>query len=880
MIGKSLIHYEVLSKLGEGGMGEVYVAHDTKLDRKIALKVLPVDVASDPERRMRFEREAKAIAALSHPNIVTIHSVEESDGVHFITMELVEGKTLTEILPRDGLGLAKLLEYATSIADAVSSAHRKGITHRDLKPDNIMLGEDGRIKVLDFGLAKLQASTPAATEGTSLPTESMTEAGKVLGTVAYMSPEQAEGKSVDERSDIFSLGVVLYQMATGKRPFVGDTPMSTLSSILRDTPESVTDLNHNLPRHLGRIIKHCLEKDPERRYQSAQDLRNELEGLKEEWDSGVLQSSSGISIRSTLARKTTLNKWVIGAIALVVVAVLAVLLSGVLSRPDTAARAPAVQNMEIVRLTSNGRSKEATISGDGRYVVHQVEDGGQLSLRVVQVNTRSSVEIVAPSEATVYDPAFSLDGDFVYYVRQEKGADLAHLYRVPSLGGDSRRVIEQVDGRVSFDPDGQRMVFLRRDRQTFDSELVSAGLDGSGEKVLSTLKAPDTYDDPVWSPDGKTIAVAVFSFSEGIKAQVMAIPVEGGEAKPISDQTWGGMDEISWLPDGSGLVLTAADDPISRSQLWEVSYPQGVARRITNDLNGYHGTGVTADGKTLVTQVMETSSNLWVTEPGADAKPKKITSGTRAVDSGMDWAEDGTIFHGSNRSGTYKIWSMQPEGTGAKQITTGEAIDVNPQATPDGLGLTFISLRAGTVNVWRSNRDGTNVKQVTSGKLEFNQQISADGQWIYYATAGPNIYKAPIDGGEPQVVIPGRVAGYDLSPDGEQIMARVWNTESQVWQVGIYPIEGGAATQTIDIGQGSQTTWSPDGEAITYVLAEEGILNLWNRPLDGGEPIQLTFFDDEELNQLNTYAWSPDGSQLVISRGSQVADIVLLKNFR
>jgi serine/threonine protein kinase len=294
LIGRKLVHYEIVRSLGKGGMGEVYVAEDTTLHRQIALKVLPEETAADPERRARFQREAQAVAALNHPNIVTVHSVEEADGVHFITMELVEGKTLAKMLPKNGFALAELLGIAIPLADAVSSAHRTGITHRDLKPDNIMVDAEGRLRVLDFGLAKLHDVADTEEEATQAPTAAVeTEEGKILGTVAYMSPEQAEGKTVDPRSDVFSLGTILFEMATGERPFRGDTKMSTIGAILKDEPVSVTERNRSLPRHLGRIIRRCLAKDPDRRYQTALDLRNELEELKAEIDSGELAAEPG-----------------------------------------------------------------------------------------------------------------------------------------------------------------------------------------------------------------------------------------------------------------------------------------------------------------------------------------------------------------------------------------------------------------------------------------------------------------------------------------------------------------------------------------------------------------------------------------------------------
>ena len=306
MIGQTLNHYEIREQLGSGGMGEVYVAEDTKLNRQVALKVLPADLAEDPERRERFEREAKAVASLNHPNIVTIYSVEEAGGLHFITMELVEGKTLTEVIPDGGMPLEEFFRISIPLSDAINTAHQRGITHRDLKPNNVMVTNEGRVKVLDFGLAKLVENGDAAERATQLGgdmgTDQLTEAGQIIGTVAYMSPEQAEGKIIDHRSDIFSLGVMLYEMAAGEAPFRGDTKISVITSILRDTPPTVSDINNSLPSHLGRVINRTLAKDPSRRFQTSTDLRNELEDLKAEFDTSEMRRS-GMSIGPITRRK-------------------------------------------------------------------------------------------------------------------------------------------------------------------------------------------------------------------------------------------------------------------------------------------------------------------------------------------------------------------------------------------------------------------------------------------------------------------------------------------------------------------------------------------------------------------------------------------------
>jgi serine/threonine protein kinase len=305
--GQTLLHYRLLNKIGEGGMGEVWKAEDTKLDRDVALKILPAEFAADAERRSRFKREAKAIAALNHPNIVTVYSVEEAGGLHFLTMELVPGQPLTEAIKKGALPLGRFFEIAVPIADALSEAHRSGITHRDLKPANIMIRPKGRVKILDFGLAKLRETDRTEAAGSELPTMSVTMEGKIVGTVGYMSPEQAEGKAVDHRSDIFSLGILLYEMITGRQPFRGDTRMSVLSSIIKDEPQPVTAINQDLPHHLSRIIGRCLAKEPDLRYQSTQDLRNELDGLQREVASGAV--SAAMESATSMAAPKTSRSW-------------------------------------------------------------------------------------------------------------------------------------------------------------------------------------------------------------------------------------------------------------------------------------------------------------------------------------------------------------------------------------------------------------------------------------------------------------------------------------------------------------------------------------------------------------------------------------------
>jgi len=465
--GDTIGHYTVIEPLGKGGMGEVFVAEDTRLNRRVALKILPRLFAADPEYRARFQHEARAIAALNHPGIVTIHSVEEDGGRLFLTMELVDGGPLSEAIPKGGLPLEKVLRIGIEVADAMAAAQHRGITHRDLKPGNIMITPAGRAKVLDFGLAKVHDATIAgkADDVTRISASSdITGEGKIIGTVAYMSPEQAEGKPVDPRSDIFSLGVVLHEMATGDRPFKGDTNVSVLSAILKDTPTPVTDSNPGLPADLARIVRRCLAKDPDRRYQTAVDLRNELEELKQDTASGIVaparpgrrRDGEGAPRRLPMAA-------LIAAVAVVAAAIAAVFMfSGHEAPARTAGGDFTIDRLQ--RLTTTGSAFLAAISPDGRYVVHaKIEDGGA-GLWTRQTATASDVRIVAPADVRFDGIAFTPDANFVYYSyypTSGSGTGFASLYKVPVLGGTPSKVLDDIDSPAAFSPDGTRFAFTR-----------------------------------------------------------------------------------------------------------------------------------------------------------------------------------------------------------------------------------------------------------------------------------------------------------------------------------------------------------------------------------------------------------------------------------
>jgi len=877
LIGTEISHYRVLELLGRGGMGEVYLAEDLNLRRRVALKTLPPEMAADADRLERFRREAQTLAALDHPAIVTIHSVEEAEGVHLIAMQLVKGRTLDQLIPDGGMSLPELFKVALPLSDALAAAHEAGVTHRDLKPTNVMVTDDGQVKVLDFGLAKLEGAGEGAPDESA---RTLTEEGQVFGTVPYMSPEQVSGQGVDQRSDIFSLGVILYEMATGRRPFAGDTQAHLVSSILRDKPDSVTSLKAELPHHLGRIVNRCLEKEPRKRYQAALDVHNELEGLQQEVESGVLRTSSH-AISATALRRGA-KWWPIAAGAVVVLAAAGFLWLG--SRQEPGARSgsegpAAFQQMKITQLTASGNALEAAISPDGRYVVHLEEKNGKTSLHVLQVTTGSRVEIVPPSEIYMWDPVFSPDGEYVYLVMtpDRSGDNVGDLYRLPVLGGAPQRILPRVSQRVSFSPDGKRFAFMRSELATSAEELLVVNADGSGERLVKSTSYPEFFfQDPSWWPKGDLIAAPLQRFKPETRVAIVGVDVESGELRPLTDETWFNLNELAWYPDGAGLVMSAGKEGhFANKQIWELSHPAGSVRRVTNDLNDYNGVSLTGDGASLVTVLVEVVTNIWTADETGAASPAQRTQGReRNGNDGVAAAPDGTILYTSSGG---RLWRLPPDDAAPRRFTQTDEVQVEPEISPDGRYVVYTSDAAGTVNVWRRDFDGGNPVQLTRGIIDYGPIFSPDSRWVLFESE-ERLYRVSVDGGEPLQITDRRIGDRPaVSPDGSLVAAETYDPESERWLVDIFPFEGGEPLQTVDLPPFDDLAWSADGEAIVYSDDSTEVQNLWRMPLDGGPPQQITHFDSQRIIEFDTL---PGGGGFVLSRGTVTSDVVLLENFR
>ncbi len=892
--GSRLGPYEIQSAIGAGGMGEVYRARDTRLDRSVAVKVLPAGVSADPERRARFEREAKTIAGLSHPHICTLHDVghavptdqsgrrlgspkpvgeggpaeDGSDGraVHYLVMELLTGETLAQRLGRGALPLEQALRVAIEIADALSAAHRQGVIHRDLKPGNVMLTKAGA-KLLDFGLAKLVASRTATdTVETSVPTqEPSTAAGAVLGTVPYSAPEQLEGTDTDARSDIFSFGAVLYEMLTGRRAFPGRSQASIISAIMSSQPPTLSSLQPVTPPSLDRLVQRCLAKDPDARWQSATDMADELR-----WISTGSGSAAGAAAPAR-RRTVTGRRWLwIAAAGVLLAAAVAASWMALGRRADTSWESFAA-GRRLTRLSSSQeQTADPALSRDGRMLCYVLETGdGRTDVYLSRVAGGARVRLT-DDDAVEECPRFSPDGEFVAFARAAGAGAAPEVRIVPSLGGEVAVEIP----RASFpawSPDGRRLAYVRTSAGGH-AELVVDAVERTAPTVI--LPADGVYLKlirPAWSPDGRHVAVV--RSTGGSAREIWLVPSSGGTARQVLDEpatTWS--DSPVFTPDGRGIIHSSNRG--GATNLWVAPLDGGLPVRLTTGSGPDVSPSVAADGSIAYLN-SRSRSLLQVHDQVTGAVRTLLTYspylwGPAISPDGRDVA-----FTRSEEDGSWHIWSMPVAGGIPRRLTSGESGEVYPRWSPDGAFVLFhtwnVPRRFGRVA-----RDGGRAEWMpfgTGGHDGF-ADLSPDGRLVVFTHAegqAERLYVAGVAGDGSRRLTPSPGAVPKWSPDGRRIAF----SGSRSVSSGIFTIAADGTDERQLAQEGGWPVWWPDGKTIGYLAVDDkGNQQLRVIPSGGGTPRPLGAI--RLLGTNHPFAVAPDGRTIVITNAEHLADEIWL----
>ena len=914
MINQTISHYRITGQLGSGGMGVVYEAEDLNLGRKVALKFLPPRLSRDQNALDRFLLEARAASALNHPNICTIYAVERAgegnDTQSFIAMELLEGQNLDQKLYSGALPLGPLLDIAIQLSDALDAAHAKGIIHRDIKPANIFVTPRGQVKVLDFGLAKLtraenQMETIGATQDSPSPAN-LTSPGATVGTIAYMSPEQARGEELDTRSDLFSLGTVIYQMATGKQPFSGATSAVVFHAILELDPTPVLQLNAALPPKVQEILEKLLEKDRDLRYQSAADLRGDLKRLKRDIESGrksaaALSGSASVPVAgasTASAAPTPVAASVPSQSSAVVAAAgrhkvgtgiaillgLGVLLAAGFGVYSLLMRHPMrpFRNFTVTKVTEEGKVAEVAISPDGKYILSLMRDKmGRASLWLRNVPTNSNTQVQPPADVYYNGLRFSPDGNYLYFVRSDAGnGDLKYLYRSPLLGGTPERLAEDVDSNITFSPDGRKIAFMRYDNpEPGKYRLIVHSLENGDETTLTGGARSQVLFQPAWSPDGKTILCVVNQPGDVLTGLVAVDTASGQQHLIMSSDAALGLP--TWLPDGHGLLVAQRDrsSNFTRSQISFVIYPEGRLDPVTRDTNDYSDLSLAANGQLLATVLSEGRWNLESMPATGGGDSRQIAP----VDpfTNFTWTRDGRLIDDKDN----KLSSIDPE-TGAKGAFSADqdAVSGDPWECADGRYMVFLhglQSSKGSQNIWRSDAAGGNLKQLTQDKQDNFPVCSPDSKSVFYLDqiAGA-VMQVPIEGGNARKVSDLAIAGFfDVSPDGQTLaFATIDHATGHEEKLAMVSVETGQVQKMMPFQQprfNNLVRFARDGKSLVFVTRENGVDNLWQQPLDGSAGRLLTSFKAEHIWD---YHWSQDGTKLAVVRGHTDSDVVLMRD--
>jgi Tol biopolymer transport system component len=873
LVGSRLGPYEVLSSLGEGGMGEVYLARDSRLERQVAIKVLPADVAEDPERLRRFVREAKAVSALNHPNIATIYEIDEAEGVHYLAMEYVKGETLEARVRRAGLDLPELLDIGLQAAEALQEAHAVGIVHRDIKPANIMVTTRGRVKVLDFGLAKrTQQEQPG--EETATLTESRTTPGIIMGTVDYMSPEQVSGREVDQRTDLFSLGVVFYNMLTRRLPFSGATRTDTMYKILHEEPEAIARFNNSAPPELERIVHKCLEKDREVRYQSAREVSIDLKRLKRDSESGKVAAEAMKPKRQPL--------WLWAAVLLLVALITAAgfwfLRQGKERTEPPMAAVPFTAYRGLVHAPS--------FSPDGKQVAFQWdgEKQGNFDIYIKQVGSETPRRLTTDPHDDVY-PAWSPDGLSIAFQRNLDSK--VALMLIPVNGGRERQLAEYEGGEgICWHPNGKWLAISQDSHDDRRAIYLLSLETGEKRRLTSPPRGIGGDEEPAFSPDGRLLA---FARGFGGAREIFVLPISAA-LEPEGDPrqlTFGDRMASSpaWMPDGKELVFLFGSQ-VTYCDLWRVSV-SGSDKPRPLSFSGEDSVlsaSVSLENHRLVYSVVTYDINIWRHQmPKGKEKPVPPSRFIPSIQTQEvpQYSPDGrAVAYISYQSGASEIWISSSEGTNPLQLThLGGPMPELSCWSPDGGQILFSMAIRDQREIFTIPAQGGQARQLT--RIPFNKGsecYSRDGKWIYFQwnrNGDVQIWKMPAEGGEPVQVTRKGGDGPQESMDGKTLFYLKGGQSSELWMV---PVGGGEETKVLDsiLNQNLDVK----GHGIYYLSST-----------DAEKGARLLYYDlaSKKTRLLATiqgvvqwgFTVSPDEDWFLLTQGEWTrSNLMLVENFR
>jgi eukaryotic-like serine/threonine-protein kinase len=870
--------YEILGSLGAGGMGEVYRARDTKLHREVALKVLPPAFTEDAERVTRFTREARVLASLNHPHIGTIYGFEEGGHVPALVLELVDGQTLDDRLMRSPLPLTEAVTVAQQIADALDAAHGAGIVHRDLKPSNIKITPDGVVKVLDFGLAKAAASEAFTSDPwrSSTVTIDETKAGVILGTVAYMSPEQARGKAVDKRTDIWAFGCVLFQMLTGHRAFRGETASDTIAAIL-EREADWTELPAGTPDAIRRLLRRCLEKDPRRRLRDIGDVRY--------WLDDVESRTAGAA---PVPRQRGLV-WVLGGVTLLLAGVAGWLFW--VSPTDAPAR-----DVQLQQLTDFvGMEESPAISPDGKTVAFVARAGGKRQIWVRLLAGGAPLQITRDN-VDHEQPRWAPDSSaLIYFVPSATPGEHGTIWEIAALGGEPRRLASALSGG-DVSHDGRRIALFKFEGTQI--ALVVVTRDGSVAEQVKPMLFDSSYEYPRWSPDDRWIAFQRDNLATIFDERVLIVPTaSGGDAKEIARSA--NLSGLAWLPDGSGIVYSSsAGSTVLYPPLFNL---RAVERDGTGDRQltfgdvSYVEPDVHSSGLVTVSRI-RMQSDVWKfpingTPAENTRRGVRITHQTGRAQTPAVSPDESEVVYLSDSGGHGNLWIAKTDGSGVRQITFERDPEISvgvPVWSPTGNEIVYIVTRPGMTGLSIINRDGSGLRQLVPSGI--SASWSGDGRSVYYSRttdAGICVEKVPIAGGPPISVRCGNANASAPTPDGSAL----YFVSLLIKSNGIVDHEIGRArpengpSEVLGRVTGSRVpvnrryfvpVLSPDGQWLTVPLSDGATSNIWVQPTSGDAMRPLTDFGERSVVISRRVSWSPDSKYLYAAVADTDADIVLL----